>query len=253
MICDLQKASVWKRISAYLFDGILLVILMVGFAFLLSTILGYDGYTAQLEALSQSYEARYGVEFDLSVEEYNALSETEKQTYDTALQAFSADAEVSYTYTMLFHLTLLITTFAILLAYLLWELLLPLLLGNGQTLGKKIFGLALVRVDCVKLSPLQLFIRTVLGKFTVETMIPVFLVIMLLFGILGPLGIAGILLLGLLQLGLFLATKNHSAIHDLLAGTVAVELSSQMIFASVEERIEYQKRLHAEAAEHSDR
>ena len=40
MIYDLQKASMWKRVSAWLFDTILLSIVAVGFAFLLSTILG---------------------------------------------------------------------------------------------------------------------------------------------------------------------------------------------------------------------
>ena len=41
MIFDLQKASMWKRISASLFDFILLVIAVAGFAFLLSAILDY--------------------------------------------------------------------------------------------------------------------------------------------------------------------------------------------------------------------
>ncbi|MBQ8432816.1 MAG: RDD family protein [Clostridia bacterium] len=253
MICDLQKASVWKRISARLFDIILFGILAVGLAFLLSTLLNYDGYSARLEDFTKQYEEAYGVVFDISMEEYNALSDAQKQVYDEALAAFSADEEVSYVYTMLFNLTLLITTFALLLAYLILELTLPLILGNGQTLGKKIFGIGLVRVDCVKITALQLFVRTVLGKFTVETMIPVLLVIMLLFGILGMEGIAVILALLLLQAGLLLIHRHHAVLHDLLAGTVAVELASQMVFESPEARVEYQKRIHAEQAATSDR
>ena len=38
MILDLQKASMWKRISAFLFDGILLSIVAVLFALVLSTL-----------------------------------------------------------------------------------------------------------------------------------------------------------------------------------------------------------------------
>ena len=41
MYQDLQKASLWKRISAYIFDVILLVTVAVGVAFLLSTLFRY--------------------------------------------------------------------------------------------------------------------------------------------------------------------------------------------------------------------
>lgn len=42
MHMELQRANMWKRISAWLFDAILLGMLSVGCAFLLSVILGYD-------------------------------------------------------------------------------------------------------------------------------------------------------------------------------------------------------------------
>ena len=50
MVHDIQKASFWKRISAYIFDMIMLVIVAVGIAFLLSTLLGYDSYSDRLNA-----------------------------------------------------------------------------------------------------------------------------------------------------------------------------------------------------------
>jgi len=43
-------------------------------------------------------------------------------------------------------------------------------------------------------------------------------------------------------------TRNNSAIHDLLAGTVVVDMSSQTIFRSTEELIAYKKRVAAERA-----
>ena len=58
--------------------------------------------------------------------------------------------------------------------------------------------------------------------------------------------IAGILLL---QVILYFATRTHSPIHDLMAGTVVVDTASQRIFASDEDRIEYFKRVAAEKAE----
>ena len=45
MVSDLQKASLWKRISAFLFDFILLGIVAVLFALALSAVTGYDGYS----------------------------------------------------------------------------------------------------------------------------------------------------------------------------------------------------------------
>ena len=59
----------------------------------------------------------------------------------------------------------------------------PLKLGNGQTIGKKVFGIGVMRVDGVQLTTIQLFIRTILGKFTLETMIPVYIVLMIFFNI----------------------------------------------------------------------
>ena len=51
---DLQKANMWKRISAGLFDFILICILSVGIAALLSFVLKYDGY---YDTLNERYAA----------------------------------------------------------------------------------------------------------------------------------------------------------------------------------------------------
>ncbi len=243
---DLQKASMWKRISAYLFDVILLGIITVGAAFLISAILGYDSYSDRLETSYETYEAMFGVDFDTTAEDYEAFSEAEKLNYDAALQALSSDEEVTYLYSMLLNLTMLIITFSLLFGYLILEFLIPLLLKNGQTLGKKIFGIGVMRADSVKISPLLLLIRTILGKYTVETMIPVFIILMIFFGIIGIGGTVLISVLLLLQIVLLIATKERTPIHDKLAKTVTVDISSQMIFENKEELIAYQKKRHAE-------
>lgn len=245
---ELQKANMWKRISAYLLDVILLSMLAVGLAFLLSLILGYDAQMAKLEAVYDRYESEYGMVFDLTMEEYEALDETERANYDAALEAFAADGEAEYLYSMLINLTLIMITFGILLAYLLLELLVPLLLGNGQTAGKKVFGIGVMRTDGVKLPPLLLFIRTVLGKYTVETMIPVMLILMIFFGVMDIGGTAVIALLALVQVVLLAATRGRTPIHDLLSQTVTVDLASQMIFESASARAAWLAAQQAEAA-----
>ncbi len=248
MINDLQTASFWKRIAAWLFDAILLSVLAAGFAFVLSFLLGYDGHSQNLDRLYAEYETEYGVVFDITQEQYQAMDDARRENYDRAYRALSADEEVLYAYNMTLNLSLLITTGGILLAMVLWEYLIPLWFGNGQTLGKKIFGLCLVRNDGVKMNNMQLFTRTVLGKFTLETMIPVYTLMMLFWGTVGLWGTMLLLALVITQLVCMAVTRTNSAIHDLMAGTVVVDMASQTIFRTTEELIEYQKRIAAERA-----
>ena len=252
MIYDLQRASMWKRISAWLFDGILLGIAAVGIAFLLSLALNFDGHNTALEEAYAHYEAQFGITFDIAQEEYLAMSRADRQNYDTAYQALIADEAAMYSYNMVLNLTLIITTLGTLLAYLMLEFLVPLLLGNGQTLGKKIFSLAVVRTDLVGITPVQLFIRTVLGKFTVETMVPVYVIIMLMFNTVGLEGTLLLFALLVAQLLLLALNRNRAVIHDLLAGTVTVDFASQIIFRTTEDLIRYKNKLHAEEAARKD-
>ena len=252
---DLQKANMWKRMSAALFDCILLAIAVLGFALLLTTILGFDGYMEQKNALDAKYMAEYGLDPDLTMEELNAFTDAEKESYQAAVnaanEAIRQDPELSRVLGMLLSLAMLITTFSILGGYLLLEFLVPLWLKNGQTLGKKIFGVAVMRVDGVRLSPMLLFARTVLGKYTVGTMIPVFAVILMVFGRMGFLGVVLVGGLTLIQAILFFGSQNHTPIHDKLAQTVAVDMASQMIFDSPEALLAYKKRIHAESVENT--
>jgi uncharacterized RDD family membrane protein YckC len=241
---DLQKASMLKRISAFIFDAILLAVVIVGFAFLLSGITGFDSYNAQLDDVQTKYEEQYGVDFNMTYTEYEALDDAQKQNYLDANNALNTDPKAQYAYDMIVNLTLVITSISVLLGYLLMEFAVPLLLKNGQTVGKKIFGIALVRSDCVKITPMMLFVRTVLGKYTVERMVPVLIGIMIIFAGAGIVGIIVLALIAILQIVLLFATKTRSVIHDLLAYTVAVDMQSQMIFDSAEDLLEYKKSLH---------
>lgn len=248
MTYDLQKAGIWKRFAAFLFDGILAGMLAVGFGLLLSLVLGYNGYNEKLQQVYAKYEAEYGITFEITQDEYESMGEVGRQNYDAAYRAFADDGEAAHLYSLILQMTLLITTLGILLAILAWEFLIPLALGNGQTLGKKIFGLCLVRADSVRVNNLQLFTRAVLGKFTIETMIPVYILLMIFWGSMGLLG--PLILLGLLvaQAVSLAVTRTNSALHDLMAGTVVVDSASQMIFPTAEARLEYQKNLAAERA-----
>ena len=75
MILDVQKASMWKRISAYLFDVLLLIIVIASVAWLMSTMLGYGSYSIQFNDIRSQYESEYGVDFDA---DYNSLTDDKK-------------------------------------------------------------------------------------------------------------------------------------------------------------------------------
>ncbi len=246
MNSEVQKASMWKRISAFLFDGILLAIVAVLFAWLLSATFGYDGYASTLNERYAHYEAEYGVDFHMSLAEYEAMTEEESKKLDSAFDALAADDTAVHAYEMLIQLTFLILTFGILLSFLTMEFAVPMFLKDGRTLGKKVFGIALMRSDGVKVGGVTMFIRTVLGKYTIETMIAVYILIMMYFNSIGILGTLILLAIALIELILPLATKNHTALHDLIAGTIAVDFASQRIFDSQEEKLDYIQRTHAE-------
>ena len=241
-----------KRISAATFDMILLVCLVLVLAAALSAVLGYASYNESMQQSYDAYGQAYGVDVSISWAEYEQLPKETKDRYDMALEAINADDAVLRTYTMMVNLTLIIASVSILAGYLVLELLMPLWLGNGQTLGKKIFGIALMRNDGVKVTPFMMFVRTVLGKYTLETMIPVLIIIMLLFQMVGLMGTIVIGLILLLQVILLIVTRTNSVLHDLLACTVAVDMASQMIFDSPEALLEHKKRVSAEAAKRAE-
>lgn len=246
MISDLQKASVWKRISAFLFDGIMLSVAVALFAWLLSVALGFDAHVQHLEEAYAHYGAEYGVDFHMSLSDYESMTEEYAQTLDEAYAALSKDADAVYAYNMSIQLTVLIVSLSFLLGYLLMEFTVPMLLGNGQTMGKKIFGICLMRTEGIRINTMTLFIRTFLGKYTIETMVPVFILLMIAYGTIGLVGTLVLLGMLVLQLVVMCATSTRSLIHDLLAGTVCVDAQSQRIFDSKEALIAYKERVHAE-------
>ena len=248
MVVDLQKAGIWKRIAAWMLDGILTCVLAVGISVLLSWLLGYDANVQAMEDAYAKFETQYGIEFNISAQAYEAMTEQEQKNYDAAYEALITDEEALKYYNLVTNQTLIIITFSLLIAILVLEFAIPLWLGNGRTVGKKMFSLGLIRTDSVQVNAMQLFARALLGKFTVETMIPVYIVIMIFFSGIGIAGTLALVAMGVIQFVLLVATRNNSQIHDLVAGTVVVDVASQTIFRDTEELVAYTKRIHAERA-----
>lgn len=281
---ELRRIGIVKRASALLLDAILLAVLTTGFMFIISLICKFD---KQQDLANQYYSEwddfriEYGEEVarfygftyendgntitdaDGAASDFNdvldKLDASNGENAETAeayaklqdlkerVPASMVNAQYRYVYSLLF----MMVSLGLLLSYIVLEFVLPIIFKNGQTVGKKVFGICLVRNDCVKITTLSLFARTLLGKFAIETMFPILLVFLLLFGGLGWLAVVLFAAITILNIALFFATKNRTPIHDMLAMTVVVDMKLQMIFESEEELIRKKTLAATESAENT--
>ena len=250
-VYQIQKASLWKRFGAALLDLILIAIVASGIMVVISEIADYDTKQAQLESYYQEYEDTYGVDFNISLEEYEALSASEKELYEEVTKLLNEDDRVVGLYNIIINLMLLMTSIGLLVAVLLIEFIIPLIFKNGQTLGKKCFALCLVKSNSVKVNTFSLFVRSFIGMYTIELMIPLYVFILIMFG--GSGGVFLLLALGIILFNLILliATKDNQFIHDAFAYTVVVDKTVQMIFENDQELIEFKKELHKNEVENN--
>ena len=256
MIYDLQKPTLWKRVSAYLLDIVLIITLAVGFATVISAITGYDAKYDQLIEYRNEFGEKHGIDFNISQEDFNKLSTDEQKLfndkYEEVTKLLIKNEKYMKLNSLVINLTLITTSLGILLAVLCWEFIIPLFLKNGQTVGKKVFGIAVMRTNGVKISTLQLFVRAILGKYTFEIMLPVFAVLMVVFANMLLFGVVVIAAISIAQVVALIVTRNtRQALHDLLSDTVTVDLASQLIFDTEEELIKYKEEQHAKMVERS--
>ena len=245
---ELQKADFWKRLSAFMFDSVMIILASVGVAAIFSLIFNSNIHYQTLENVEAEYAAKYGIDLEISPSDYELLSAEEQQRYELADAEFGKDERAVHAYNMLLNLSLTIITLSLLLAFVGFELVIPIVFKNGRTIGKRIFGLAVMRTNGVKLDGQAHFIRAIIGKFTMETMVPVYIILMIIFGNLGPIGTLLLIAFLILEIAVYASTKTRSTIHDLVSDTVVVDMASQRIFDSEEALLEYKTKLHEEMA-----
>lgn len=248
MILDLQKASLLKRASAFLLDAILLVVLATGFFYIISVVTGYEQHRLVVAEATERISQEYGVTAEMTSKSYEELTEVEIAAINAADKALQSDAAACRAYAMVANLSTLIVSLGLLLAFVLLEFVVPLLFGNGQTLGKKIFGIAVMHIQGVKLGHVALFTRTVLGKYAVETMPLALSALYLISGLGSPVFLLIGAALLLVQLIVVIVSHENALLHDKMAVTVTVDLASQMIFDTYDQLLDYKKKMHAEKA-----
>lgn len=246
-VYDINKASILRRFAAFLIDMILLVVLATGLATLISKIVDYDGNYARLEEKYLEHGI-YSLNPDASGEEDKYIAcvveydENGKPLSNDACylswQDFYADAEAVKYSGICDNLMIVMLSMSSLVGLLILEFAVPLILKKGKTVGKLIMHIGLLGTDRVKIRSWQLFARVVIGRFAIETMIPIFCIVFAFInprgGLLGVIVIAVLATVECLCVGF---TKNSQALHDIVGSTVVVDSDSQF-FANSKEELE---------------
>lgn len=245
MTISIQKANFWKRFSAWMLDSVLIIFLALGFIVALFPIVNIrslaDQYTAKTEPYRAQIEAEFNIDLDMSQEDYAAMTEEARAEYNEKLEKanaalsekLQADTEVMALQRTIMQLFISVCFVSLFLSHLILGFVLPLFLKNGQTVGKKMLGLGVMRTNAVRITPPVLFIRQLIGVFAMETAAVLYMCM------LGSVGMIAALLVQLLQIGLLIKTPTSSSIHDLLSDTMVVDIASQRIFDSPEAREAY--------------
>lgn len=244
MMEGLQKASLSKRLFATILDVIIIAILTTGFAYLTSLIVKIDDHQQKVTEYMAYYEETYDVKFNLKQEDFDKMSEEELQHYQEVEEIINHDLGFSKELNLIIYLTLIIILVGFLFGVMIPEFVIPLFLKNGQTIGKKIFSLVVIKNNSVKASTLQLFVRAFFGKFIIVFIVPAYIITLVMNGVLGWVWLLFLGALTLLQLILLVVTQNHTFIHDVFAYTVIADKQTQMIFESEEALLEYKKEKH---------
>ena len=245
---ELQRADFWKRISALLFDIILLGVIILSAAVGLSAALKFDHYNDYISETENALAEQYGINLQISSDEYEALSPEERQKYNDYKGELNSNPRFLAAYTIRNNLLFVIPSVSILIGYIVTELIIPIFFKNGQTLGKKAFGLGVVHTNGVRMRGQAHFIRVIIGKCLIEVLVPFYFIMMMFLGRLGVLGIVMLVLMAGLELFSVITTKTRSTIHDLVSDTVVVDFASQMVFENADELMAYKTRIHEEMA-----
>lgn len=246
---DIQKASVSKRLYAFLLDMIIASILTSGLYLGLSAALRVESHSQKYKDIIAVYEQQYGVQFGKNEEEYAAMSEAEQNNYKAAVDAANSDEEANKEIKTFYVMTFTVFASGIILSMLILEFIVPMITRDGRTLGKLLFGLGVMRKSCLRIGKPVLFIRGVIGKGVFELILPVMILYSVLNGFTGVFGIILLCVFVIFELVVFIKSGGSELLHDMLSDTVVVDWGSQMIFDSAGERDEYAEKLKKQQAE----
>lgn len=252
-VYGINKARLIKRIAAFFLDIVIFAVVTVGVCTLVLTITKYDSYRAELDAKYEYHGVYEPIDLSKPVEEQVTdafcVPEAEGDACSVAWYNFNNDEEALLLLHTCTNITLATSAVGVLAGVMVAYFLIPLLLKNGQTFGKKFMRIALINREGIRLRNINLFIRCLFGIYVVELMVP-FYAVLYIFSMSSGAIFALAIFLGIIVSNLFLmvGSRYGTMIHDLIGKTVVVEFDGQAIFDTVEElekfkQLEKQKNL----------
>lgn len=225
-----RNASLVKRAASFLLDVILLMIAFVGFLFLFSAVFNYDEINNALDKIYLDY----GVMIPNESTEGYKFCNIEEESCLQAMQLLDKEPTFQQLFIQRQRILIIMPVLSILLALLIFSFIIPLILKNGQTIGKKLFQIGYVSKSEVRIRPIQLFIKFLFGEFIINGV----MCILGLYYIFWGNGFVGIFLIFAVLIGnvvCFGLTKNKTFLADGLANMFPIDMQEQMLFDTIEE------------------
>ena len=234
-----------KRFAAWFIDIILILVVATGIALFTSLVYGYDNYNnvchqkeVQYEVYVESPEGT--MEFD--GKKYILCTDLESVSDEEATARYTAlyqDEEYKEAYSKRSVGQVIVITSGIVGSLLIFELIVPLVLKHGRTIGMKFFDIGYVTDDGIDVDFKTVFVRFLFGKVVIGALVPysgLMLSIMMPteYTILGLIALIGVPVLNLL---LLYTTPEKRGIHDFLAKCVPCDNSCQIYFDNIEDLV----------------
>ena len=121
---------------------------------------------------------------------------------------------------------------SILIAGILSYIVMPLIFKNGQTVGKKVFGLGLANSDGYKLSNSRLLMRFL--PFAVVDISLFFMILVNLYLVL-----LIVLIIFLVSFALAMSSPKRMSLHDITGRTIVVDLKTSTLFETIDQEEEF--------------
>lgn len=246
---DFHKAKPIKRLAAYVIDLILLVAITAGVWYAIYSATDYNACDKEFQSYIDQYAQKHGVDLNIPSNEIQNYPEEVQKKYNEALLDLNDDKQAMSVYAQKAKINLLAAMVGLFAAYVILEVMIPLIFKNGQTVGKKIMGLCVMHKYHVRVGFMQIIYRSILGKYFIETLIPVEMLILKNYGVLGTTASLIMAIIAMTQGFIVLMSQANCGIHDKLFNTVVADFKKQHIFDNWDERFDFEEAYEKEMAE----
>lgn len=246
---EFYKAKPIKRLAALMIDLVMLIAITAGIWIGMYTAMDYDSYVQEFQGYIDEYAQKHDVDLSIPSNELQNYPEDVQKKYNEALLDLNDNKQAMASYAQQFKINMLAAMVGLFVAFVILEVMIPLILKNGQTVGKKIMGLCVMHKYHVRVGFMQIIYRSILGKYFIGTLIPVAMLIMKNYGVMGTTASLIMAVIAMVQGFIVLMSQANCGIHDKLFNTVVADFKQQYIFDTWDERCDFEEAYEKEMAE----